>query len=71
MFLDQRSNLSPLHWEHGVSATRAPRKSLIVVFEAQVLNVDVGNKNSINNQVKKKKKFIQVKLRIITQETDS
>ena len=31
-FPDQGSNPGPLHWEHGVSATRPPRKSFPKVF---------------------------------------
>ena len=32
-FPDQGSNLGPLHWEHGVLATRAPGKSQKKPFE--------------------------------------
>ena len=32
-FPDQGSNLGPLHWEHGVLATRSPEKSPILFFK--------------------------------------
>ena len=32
-FPDQGSNLSPLHWEHGVLTTGLPGKSLKLSFE--------------------------------------